>query len=400
MPKFTGVHQPFNPNKPYWTKDTPKTDLQKRFFEKMANAVKGNKRHGSSLDHNHGEPDPYGGPSRFEDLPPIPALDELDINAIPAFIEEIHQARLEDERHERDLALERASQEMFSAYIECHLKTSEWGNLLTWDLDNKPACTCRPSQRRERNVDLVDILTRRKVLITFCPCQENDQTRLIYMGYIGGSPKFPQTAFSIRLLRFYHLIWKFCSTRLGPFARALDEFLDAGNPLILTKTDEPRQWHTPLYWAIDAYRQMLTMTEEALQIELNLTLIDKLAENCPRCFGPPVQNTNYPLEPDIIVCMDGNFQHRRHLSAGTKQAKKPIKMPSLFLPEEQVNQMQARLEGLPENDFQACADQHTAANDKRGNRHWGGCDETGLMGMACRHDHPLRFANIKQSGEN
>lgn len=79
---------------------------------------------------------------------------------------------------------------------------------------------------------------RRKALIQFCSCQFSDQTRLIYMGYIGGSPKYPQTAFSIRLLRFYHLLWKFCSTRRGPFARALDEFLDAWNPLIITKNEE------------------------------------------------------------------------------------------------------------------------------------------------------------------
>ncbi|KAH9807757.1 hypothetical protein DFH28DRAFT_1088776 [Melampsora americana] len=396
MPKFKGVHQPFHPNKPYWIKDNPKTDLQKRYFEKMGKAVKGRKRQGGCLNNNNQNAD--NGPQQFEEMR-VPELDDIDINCIPAFIEEIHQARLEDERRERALALERAAQEMFSAYIECHLKTSEWGDHLRWDFDHKPVCNCHPSQRRSRNIDLVNLLTRRKALIQFCSCQYSDQTRLIYMGYIGGSPKSPQTAFSIRLLRFYHLLWKFCSTRLGPFAWALDEFLDAWNPLILTKNQEPRRWQTPLHLEIDAYRQMLTMLEQALDIEMSLAAISKLAENCPRCFGPPVRNPDHPLEPDIIVCMDGNFQRRRHITAGTKQAQVPTKMPTLFLPEEQVNRMEARLAGHPEDDFQACAEQHTAANDKRGKGHWGGCDETGLMGMACRHDHALRFANIRQSGE-
>jgi hypothetical protein len=156
MPKFTGVHQPFHPNKPYWNKDKPKTDLQKRFFEKMSKAVKGSKREGGSLSNNNQNAD--DGPQRFEELL-VPELDGLDINFIPGFIGEIHQARLEDERRERALDLERASQEMFSAYIECHLKTSEWGDLLRWDFDHKPVCTCHPSQRRSRNVDLVDILS-------------------------------------------------------------------------------------------------------------------------------------------------------------------------------------------------------------------------------------------------
>jgi hypothetical protein len=53
------------------------------------------------------------------------------------------------------------------------------------------------------------------------------------MGYIGGSPKFPRTAFSIRLLRFHHKIWKHSATPILPFAKGVDEFLDAFDPLIL-----------------------------------------------------------------------------------------------------------------------------------------------------------------------
>ena len=35
----------------------------------------------------------------------------------------------------------------------------------------------------------------------------------------------------------------------------------------------------------------------------------------------------------------------------------------------------------------------------RGKTHWGGCDDTGLVGMACQHDHLLHLANVEQSGE-
>ncbi|KAH9813942.1 hypothetical protein DFH28DRAFT_895812, partial [Melampsora americana] len=43
--------------------------------------------------------------------------------------------------------------------------------------------------------------------------------------------------------------------------------------------------------------------------------------------------------------------------------------------------------------------QHTAANDTQGRQTWRACDETGLMGMACRHDNLLKFINIVQCGE-
>ncbi|EGG02901.1 uncharacterized protein MELLADRAFT_90500 [Melampsora larici-populina 98AG31] len=42
---------------------------------------------------------------------------------------------------------------------------------------------------------------------------------------------------------------------------------------------------------------------------------------------------------------------------------------------------------------------HTAANDTRTASTWRGCDNTGLLGMVCRHDHALAFINIEKSGE-
>lgn len=59
--------------------------------------------------------------------------------------------------------------------------------------------------------------------------------RLIQAGYIGGSPQRPQSAITIGLLRFFHTIWKYCTLRFQPFAEGLNEFLDAGNPLFLSK---------------------------------------------------------------------------------------------------------------------------------------------------------------------
>ncbi|KAH9824273.1 hypothetical protein DFH28DRAFT_879361 [Melampsora americana] len=378
MPKFTGVHQAFNAQKPYWTKP-PKTEAQRKHFARMAAAVKARST----------GPAPLATP----DVPPVPEpqgqfnvdIDPIHFLAQPDFIDEIQGDRIAEEQEERQLVLARYMQEMFYAYIECHFQTSEWGDPTKWNVDLKPHCNCPTTHTRVRPVDLVDLLCklsifdciskvikktfadispqsdRQKAEVTFCGCQQSDQSRLIYMGYIGGSPKYPQTAFSIWLLRFFHITWKFCTSRAEPWTRALDEYLDAFNPLILTKNKQ-------------------------------------LAENCPRCFGPPIRSI-IDGEPDLVVCLDGNFQHRRHLAAGAKAAKTHIKMPYGFLPQADVTRMESRLASIAENDIDACADQHTAANDRRGKSHWGGCDETGLMAIVCRHDHPLRFANIVQSGE-
>lgn len=55
------------------------------------------------------------------------------------------------------------------------------------------------------------------------------------MGYIGATPVHPKTAFSIRLLKIFHIIWKYCALRIQGFVRALDELLDAFNAMILAK---------------------------------------------------------------------------------------------------------------------------------------------------------------------
>ena len=64
-----------------------------------------------------------------------------------------------------------------------------------------------------------------------------------------------------------------------------------------------------------------------------------------------VKNGLILSEPDIVVCLDGNFQHRRHISAAHKAAKTPVKMPKLFVPDEQVTSMQQLISGLPEDEF-------------------------------------------------
>ncbi|KAA1076872.1 hypothetical protein PGT21_022759 [Puccinia graminis f. sp. tritici] len=46
-----------------------------------------------------------------------------------------------------------------------------------------------------------------------------------------------------------------------------------------------------------------------------------------------------------------------------------------------------------------CADSHKAADDKRNESTWKGCDDTGLMGCCCRHDAVVYLANIYKSGE-
>ncbi|KAH9812739.1 hypothetical protein DFH28DRAFT_1129505 [Melampsora americana] len=296
---------------------------------------------------------------------------------------------------------------MFPTYLRCRQATSDWGDGMNWNADHSLQCLCEASRQWRRCIDMVDIMTRRKVYVTFCECK-SDLVRLVELGYMGGTPCHPNTAFSMRLLRFFHLIWKHGAVRIQGFVRALDEYLDAHNPLILTtRSQQPRDWRTPFSEALDAYRRIITMVREQEIQLMQLSPLDCLAANCPRCFGPPVTGTQ-ENEPHVIVCLDGNFQHRRHLAASVSIPGYVPKTPELFLPMEQWKKMASKIrddDNQPGEDEEldspkhTCSEQHTAANDVRGKSHWSGCDDTGLLGMACRHDHVLQFINIVQSGE-
>lgn len=79
---------------------------------------------------------------------------------------------------------------------------------------------------------------RSQVEIEFCKCSPNDQVRLLLAGYIGGSPQKPETAISVRLVRTYHILWKYCTQRYSPFSKAWNEVLDPAFPLFVNGEDK------------------------------------------------------------------------------------------------------------------------------------------------------------------
>ncbi|KAH9814973.1 hypothetical protein DFH28DRAFT_1221503 [Melampsora americana] len=291
---------------------------------------------------------------------------------------------------------------MFPVFLSCKFKTKDWADPNLALKDWKPSCNCR---LQPRTVDVLDILSRSQVEINFCACSPNDQVRLLQAGYIGGSPQTPRAAISIRLVRTYHILWKHCTQRYKPFSEALNEILDPAFPLLVDEEHKQvTHWNRQISQAVDAYRAMLTMEENSTVIALELSVLAEMACTCPACFGPGVSKLPNG-EPDVVVCMDCNFQQRRHLAASVERTLPTY--PSLFIPPERVESMRQKMEATDTATAQKaaaemvdpCTQAHTAANDVRGKKDWKGNDETGIAGMGCRHDQILRFINIVQSGE-
>ncbi|KAH9822477.1 hypothetical protein DFH28DRAFT_881650 [Melampsora americana] len=219
---------------------------------------------------------------------------------------------------------------MLPTFLRCRLETSNWGNEERWKEDFRPPCHC--ANKTQRNVDLVDLLSRRRVKVFFCKnCDLSDPARLLQMGFMAASPKQPSTAFSLRLLKHYHTVWLRCATATQGFCEALNDILDDNSPAILTSKGHPRDWRIPFTAAMDAYRAIILQISKIETERLHLSSLGVLAANCPKCFGPPVLNDNRPMEPQVVICLDGNFQHKRHDFASVTIPGFHPPRPELFL---------------------------------------------------------------------
>ncbi|EGG11263.1 uncharacterized protein MELLADRAFT_92224 [Melampsora larici-populina 98AG31] len=202
---------------------------------------------------------------------------------------------------------------MFQAYLQLQRLTRDWSNQL-FDHDFEKTCQC---QGTPRTLDVLDLFFR-------CQSCFASATQMIKQG---------------SSMLVISVVPQMSQSQQSPFALALAEFLDPGNPIFLVKSGEKaREWHRTLSSAMDGYQKMLIMSDEAASKALRLSKDDELAFKCPQCFGPDVD----PLpnsEPDHCVCIDGNFQYCRHLAASIELGG--IITPFMFLPPEELEAMRA-----------------------------------------------------------
>ncbi|KIJ55308.1 hypothetical protein M422DRAFT_79363, partial [Sphaerobolus stellatus SS14] len=132
-----------------------------------------------------------------------------------------------------------------------------------------------------------------------------------------------------------------------------------------------------------------------------------LRQRCPACFGARAWGGAVEINPDVIVCVDGNFQHRRYSSVADDP---PLINPEelfMYLTLEELEKAKEHIEAqrdvdhparrrdamVPPGSINDCEGRHNAAKD------WGN-DSTdtmfsprGKMAMVCRHDVPFTGLN-------
>ncbi|PLW16317.1 hypothetical protein PCASD_18708 [Puccinia coronata f. sp. avenae] len=289
--------------------------------------------------------------------------------------------------------------QLHGVYMLLKIKTGNWTSNNAFDSMEDKFCKC--THFTFRTIDVFDLMWQKRIRQRFCKCTP-DIVRLLALGYVASSPVRPKTAFSVRLLKFHNLAWQWCNVATLPFTELLSRWVEEHSGK-LHFTDKRRDLRKNLSASVDIFRTLLLMTSEVVNRSLCLTKTETLARtNCAGCFGPTSpEDTHTPrssVKDSLVVCLDGNFQHRHNAKAG---ASAPLSIPPVFLEPERVDSMRDDIANLATLDepVDPCVESHKAANDKRCETTWKGCDDTGIMGCCCRHDQVLYLANIHRSGE-
>ncbi|KAA1080869.1 hypothetical protein PGT21_050213 [Puccinia graminis f. sp. tritici] len=288
---------------------------------------------------------------------------------------------------------------LHGAYLLLKTETANW-TTPEWGKDmSELLCDCEESSCHYRTVDLIDLNKQKRAQIRFCKCIP-DLLHLLAQGYLGCSPVAPQTAFSFNLLGFHNHLWQWCTVGNLPFMNTMQAWLEERSNPLLTASGKKRDLRRSFTIAVDIYRALLNRSNDIFKDVMHLSGQDILAkESCPACFGP---TTDGAASHPLIICLDGNFQHRHHFAASKNYLS--LITPSKFIHPDDIQQMNNKI--LDQEDLHRvrktadrCADAHKAADDKRSASTWKACDDTGLMGSCCRHDAAIYLANITGGGE-
>ncbi|OAV98971.1 hypothetical protein, variant [Puccinia triticina 1-1 BBBD Race 1] len=338
-----------------------------------------------------------------------------------ARIRSLHQQLIQQQKNRNWIDLMGA---LFPVYLYLKKQTLNWTLPCAFDDFSSLVCNCTPDQYKPRDVDLIDLMGQKRAKFVFCSCTP-DPVRLLANGYLSSTPIFPQTAFSVRLLNFYDLLWNFCNVHTTSFCKALQRWNESISMRLSVKTSsKPRELRRNLAASIDVYRNLKSMQRNLVHTVTSTNKQDILAQrSCPACFGVtlpvndavtseddsarPNNNNNVSTQSSdtnkVFICLDGNFQHRHHERASKNYVE--IKNQTFFIPPEDIETSNVEIreaeiaKRVSQKAKDNCTQQHKAADDRRNASSWKGCDDTGLFGCCCRHDSVILFCNIHKTGE-
>ncbi|KAH6873968.1 hypothetical protein BKA70DRAFT_1129478 [Coprinopsis sp. MPI-PUGE-AT-0042] len=281
-----------------------------------------------------------------------------------------------------------------------------------------------------------------------CSCSPGPN--LVAIGYFPSSPTRPSVAVDIQMLEFMAELFVRSPPNVTAWSCALEVSLESlGYKLASTDTLRRKlasavRWYRFLVATKDVVVDRLIKmanptTEQAESEDVDENEDDEqwvddddisdgehpsayLQQRCPLCFGGENCHNDAMLA-DVIVCVDANFQQKRRRPGRGSNRDPPFFHPkTVFLSTEDVAAAKTLWESkhaqpkkeqhtnlsedikesgmdVPASALDGCLESFTAADEKRTKASTQVFVDTGVMGLLCRHDHPLWLVNMTTAGE-
>ncbi|SGY79982.1 BQ5605_C008g05269 [Microbotryum silenes-dioicae] len=267
--------------------------------------------------------------------------------------------------------------------------------------DDEEWCDACHERRVTRKVRVVDLFFAGVRELRYCPRYSEIQT-LAAHGLLPTSSSSIRkregiTAFLFRTIEYLDAYWGVDPFGIYGMSEALILFwsseLSSEDPF--NKVPTVRQH---LQAAMNEYLFMQQLQATLTAEILGLSPRERLADVCSACFGPRIDEAGKSENDlDVIIAVDGNFQHRRFARANADPLKS---RPALFLPPDKIRNEQALIDGSTEaGEKDECTANWKAADGGVTSASSNVVVDTGLVAAVCRHDHCLRLCNLHQSGE-
>jgi len=250
--------------------------------------------------------------------------------------------------------------------------TPPWGNVMTLQ------CKEAGHQSHEASITLIQQYGQRNIRIIKCRCK-SWSSALISIGYWPSSPKQPQSAFDIKLMKTYSDFNLMCGTNTYNFSQLLKR-------ISMTKyLSTQKEVYRPL---IDSYRPFSAIYNRCLAGTTSLS--DPIKVRCPACY--------YNLGKVHSATFDACFgtvgkMHQNRYPTSPFNANEYMMQD---LSKEEVFQ-HSNEDDLSEKKS-GCHRRSTRGPLQKAN-YYDGLNETGICGSVCKHGVPLYFINIRFGGE-
>ncbi|KAK0552574.1 hypothetical protein OC844_006413 [Tilletia horrida] len=284
------------------------------------------------------------------------------------------------------------------------------------------ACGCPSAVGIGTNVHILDIHGAYDRFVHSCP--DHIAQVLVHAGAMPATIIRPKAAFSFFLLRLFHTLQENARVGAYNFSIATYQLHRAGSAIALptfafvSRDSARRPLRSASEWLQALEKRSISAALGPAELGLcerptidddtyTLTLTD-CAERCPACFGRLLAFEQGDLQaepciddPQLIVCLDGNFQQKRERRPDA--VRRTPRSPSFFLSPSQLKDAKDRFESkqdLPDPPRTGCTSEVRAAIEGTVKTTKVDFDIGGVIGMTCRHGSPLALVNVQDSGES